>query len=104
MLTSFLQHSHTQKKISAKGFSDITTEIIPAPEFYYAEDYHQQYLAKPGARPYCSAQPTGIPLGTDWIPTDLADKYAPKVPGSFWADKGPRPGCTIAGPNEQFVF
>ena len=34
----------------------ITTEIIPAGPFYYAEDYHQQYLAKPGARPYCSAQ------------------------------------------------
>eukprot|EP00913_Durusdinium_trenchii_P021559 g20260.t1 len=39
----------------------ITTEIVAASDFeqpfYYAEDYHQQYLAKPGARPYCSAQP-----------------------------------------------
>ena len=39
----------------------ITTEIVAASDFevpfYFAEDYHQQYLAKPGARPYCSAQP-----------------------------------------------
>jgi peptide-methionine (S)-S-oxide reductase len=32
-------------------------QVGPATEFYFAEDYHQQYLAKPGARPYCSAQP-----------------------------------------------
>ncbi|MDH5217911.1 MAG: peptide-methionine (S)-S-oxide reductase MsrA, partial [Gammaproteobacteria bacterium] len=35
-----------QKKLSDAGFSSITTEIIMAPAFYYAEDYHQQYLAK----------------------------------------------------------
>eukprot|EP00959_Pyramimonas_sp_CCMP1952_P360456 7548526-Pyramimonas_sp.AAC.1 len=93
-----------QKNISAKGFGEITTEIIPAPEFYYAEDYHQQYLAKPGARPYCSAQPTGIPLGSEFIPKEMAEKHAPKIPESFWADKGPRPGCTINGPNTQFVL
>mmetsp|Transcript_43867 Transcript_43867/g.73043 ORF Transcript_43867/g.73043 Transcript_43867/m.73043 type:complete len:251 (-) Transcript_43867:554-1306(-) len=93
-----------QAKISAKGLSAITTEIIPAPEFHYAEDYHQQYLAKPGARPYCSAQPTGIPLGADWIPKDMLKKHAPKIPEHFWAEKGPKPGCTINGPNEQFKF
>ena len=40
----------------------ITTEINPPAgntTYYFAEDYHQQYLAKPGSRPYCSAQPTG---------------------------------------------
>ncbi len=38
---------------------EITTEIIAAPEFYYAEDYHQQYLAKnPGG--YCGLGGTGI--------------------------------------------
>jgi len=93
-----------QEKISAKGYGTITTEIIPATEFYFAEDYHQQYLAKPGARPYCSAQPTGIPLGAEWLPKETADANAYKIPASFWADKGPRPGCTINGPNEQFVF
>ncbi|MBC7478885.1 MAG: peptide-methionine (S)-S-oxide reductase MsrA, partial [Pseudorhodobacter sp.] len=41
-----------QKALTARGFGAITTEILPAPEFYYAEDYHQQYLEKnPGG--YC---------------------------------------------------
>ncbi|HEX9695980.1 MAG TPA: peptide-methionine (S)-S-oxide reductase MsrA [Actinomycetota bacterium] len=35
-----------QALLREKGFGDITTEIAPAPEFYYAEDYHQQYLSK----------------------------------------------------------
>ena len=44
---------------------EITTEILPAPEFYYAEDYHQQYLAK-NPRGYCGAGGTGVscPIGT----------------------------------------
>jgi peptide-methionine (S)-S-oxide reductase len=51
-------------RLRAAGFSDITTEILPAPEFYYAEDYHQQYLAKnPGG--YCGSGGTGVscPVG-----------------------------------------
>lgn len=48
-----------QAKLIAAGFGDITTEILDAPEFYYAEDYHQQYLAKnPGG--YCGLGGTGI--------------------------------------------
>jgi peptide-methionine (S)-S-oxide reductase len=46
------------------GRGEITTEIVPAPEFYYAEDYHQQYLAKnPGG--YCGLGGTGVscPVG-----------------------------------------
>ena len=53
-----------QKALSAKGFGRITTEIRPAPELYYAEDYHQQYLAKnPGG--YCGLGGTGVscPVG-----------------------------------------
>lgn len=45
------------------GYGPITTEISAGKPLYYAEPYHQQYLAKPGSRPYCSAQPTGVPLG-----------------------------------------
>uniref|UniRef100_A0A7S0WQU7 peptide-methionine (S)-S-oxide reductase n=1 Tax=Pyramimonas obovata TaxID=1411642 RepID=A0A7S0WQU7_9CHLO len=94
-----------QEKLKAKVKAVITTEIIPAPEFYYAEDYHQQYLAKPGARPYCSAQPTGIALGFDWIPKAFLPKHSPKLPETFWEKEGPKPGCTIVhGPNEQFVL
>lgn len=45
--------------LKASGFPEITTEIIEAPEFYYAEDYHQQYLAKnPGG--YCGHGGTGV--------------------------------------------
>uniref|UniRef100_A0A7S2LYH6 peptide-methionine (S)-S-oxide reductase n=1 Tax=Zooxanthella nutricula TaxID=1333877 RepID=A0A7S2LYH6_9DINO len=40
----------------------ISTEIVPAPTFYYAEDYHQQYDAKPGSRQYCGLSPTGAKL------------------------------------------
>ena len=48
-----------QAELSAAGFGRITTEIVEAPEFYYAEDYHQQYLAKnPGG--YCGLGGTGI--------------------------------------------
>ncbi len=53
-----------QKALSAKGFGRITTEIREAPEFYYAEDYHQQYLAKNPAG-YCGLGGTGVscPVG-----------------------------------------
>jgi peptide-methionine (S)-S-oxide reductase len=53
-----------QKRLTAAGYDQITTEIVPAPEFYYAEDYHQQYLAKnPGG--YCGLGGTGVscPVG-----------------------------------------
>ena len=47
------------KLLASSGFDPITTEIVTAPEFYYAEDYHQQYLAKnPGG--YCGLGGTGI--------------------------------------------
>jgi peptide-methionine (S)-S-oxide reductase len=48
-----------QLMLQEAGFGTITTEIIPAAEFYYAEDYHQQYLAKnPGG--YCGLGGTGV--------------------------------------------
>ena len=48
-----------QRVLSKAGYKAITTEIREAPEFYYAEDYHQQYLAKnPGG--YCGVGGTGV--------------------------------------------
>jgi len=48
-----------QAELDRAGFAAITTEIAPAPEFYYAEEYHQQYLAKnPGG--YCGLGSTGV--------------------------------------------
>ena len=49
-----------QKELLNNGFGEITTEIQNNVKFYFAEDYHQQYLAKPGSRPYCSAMPTKV--------------------------------------------
>jgi len=52
-----------QQAIAARGWGPITTEIAPAPEFYWAEDYHQQYLAKnPGG--YCGLGGTGVACPT----------------------------------------
>jgi peptide-methionine (S)-S-oxide reductase len=53
-----------QQRLSAAGYGAITTEIVAAPEFYYAEDYHQQYLAK-NPDGYCGLGGTGVscPIG-----------------------------------------
>jgi peptide-methionine (S)-S-oxide reductase len=53
-----------QEQLSKSGYGTITTEIIEAPEFYYAEDYHQQYLAK-NPDGYCGLGGTGVscPVG-----------------------------------------
>jgi peptide-methionine (S)-S-oxide reductase len=53
------------KALKAKGFGASTTEIVDAPEFYFAEDYHQQYLAK-NPSGYCGLGGTGVscPIGT----------------------------------------
>ena len=52
-------------RLAALGYGPITTEILPAPTFYFAEDYHQQYLAK-NPDGYCGIQGTGAtcPIGT----------------------------------------
>jgi peptide-methionine (S)-S-oxide reductase len=57
-----------QAELKSAGYDDITTEILPLETFYYAEDYHQQYLAKnPGG--YCGLGGTGVscPIG---LPTE----------------------------------
>ncbi len=53
-----------QTALSGRGYGEITTEILPAPTFYFAEQYHQQYLARnPGG--YCGLGGTGVscPIG-----------------------------------------
>jgi peptide-methionine (S)-S-oxide reductase len=52
-----------QRALSKAGYGHITTEITDAPEFYYAEDYHQQYLGK-NPRGYCGLGGTGVSCQT----------------------------------------
>jgi peptide-methionine (S)-S-oxide reductase len=53
-----------QAKLAGAGYGEITTEIVDAPEFYYAEEYHQQYLMK-NPNGYCGLGGTGVtcPIG-----------------------------------------
>ena len=53
-----------QPRLTEAGYGAITTEIVPAPDFYHAEDYHQQYLSKNPAG-YCGIGGTGVtcPVG-----------------------------------------
>ena len=48
-----------QEALRHAGYGPVTTELLPAPEFYYAEEYHQQYLAKNPAG-YCGLGGTGV--------------------------------------------
>ena len=92
----------------------ITTEIAAAADYdqygglwYFAEAYHQQYLASPGARPYCSAQPQGVSLPPfdTWAPAALKDAYAPTLGEDFWKQHAPAKGCSVVNsPNEPIVM
>jgi len=59
-----------QQRLTAAGFGPIMTEIAPAGPFYYAEDYHQQYLAK-NPFGYCPNHATGVKLPDDFVVTPL---------------------------------
>jgi peptide-methionine (S)-S-oxide reductase len=48
-----------QEKLKQAGFGPISTEVLVAPQFYYAEEYHQQYLAK-NPNGYCGLGGTGV--------------------------------------------
>jgi peptide-methionine (S)-S-oxide reductase len=50
-----------QAELRRAGYGEVTTEIAPAPEFFFAEDYHQQYLAK-NPNGYCPVHATGVRL------------------------------------------
>lgn len=60
-----------QQALTNAGYGKITTEILDAPEFYYAEDYHQQYLAKnPGG--YCGLGGTNVSCPVSVFPTSVS--------------------------------
>lgn len=92
---------------------DVASEIKPQNEnatpFFYAHEEYQQYLARPGARMYCSAQPQGVELPpfASWASKEFqTEEYAPKLPPSFWEKHGPKPGCTIGRKDDvaQFIL
>ena len=56
---SLASRDRFQRILTKAGYGKITTEILDAPEFYFAEDYHQQYLAK-NPRGYCGLGGTGV--------------------------------------------
>ena len=66
-----------QQALTEAERDSITTEIAADRTFHFAETYHQQYLARPGSRPYCSAMPTGISLGA------FEDAYF-RLPSQIW--------------------
>jgi len=97
----------------ALGGREIKSEIAAASDYdkygglwYFAESYHQQYLAKPGSRPYCSAQPQGVslPAFETWAPEDLKEKYAPALPEAFWKKYGPRRGCSVTREDDEVIL
>ena len=78
-------------------------------EFFYAEDGHQQYLSKPGSRPYCSAQPLQISLPPyeEWAPGGggaSAQQHAPKLGEDYWKLHAPSPHCVLREPNDPIPW
>ncbi|MBM5806201.1 MAG: peptide-methionine (S)-S-oxide reductase MsrA [Cyanobacteria bacterium M_surface_10_m2_179] len=67
-----------QQLLNANGRGAITTEVAASKPFFFAETYHQQYLARPGSRPYCSARPSGVLL-------DAFAGAAFKLPATVWS-------------------
>jgi peptide-methionine (S)-S-oxide reductase len=59
-----------QAELTRAGYGQITTEIVDAPTYYFAEDYHQQYLAK-NVNGYCPNHQTGVKLPDDLVLTPL---------------------------------
>ena len=64
-----------QTQLAAAGLGKITTEIVPAPEFYFAEGYHQQYLDK-NPNGYCPNHATGVELPADFFKSESAVRKA----------------------------
>ena len=66
---------------------------------------HQQYLARPGSRPYCTAQPLMIsmPPFRSWAPVELRfnAEHTPRCSEAFWEKHKPTEHCALRTPNEQ---
>ena len=89
---------HYGHELASRGFGPITTEIRSQVPFHPAEAYHQQYLARRDSRPYCSAQPTGVPLGS----FSGSDQ---RLPEEVWkAYDWSIPHCVLRGDNSPITI
>ena len=79
--------------LSNDGYPLITTELQLNKQFWYAESYHQCYLAKPGNRQYCSAEPTGRRLPE-------IKEYPSRLPTAFWGVFD----FSIRAPNQPMIW
>jgi peptide-methionine (S)-S-oxide reductase len=70
LATAIASRDMYQEELSKAGYGTITTEIREAPAFYFAEDYHQQYLDK-NPNGYCPNHRTGVALPADFVATPL---------------------------------
>ena len=85
----------------------IVTEVKPLGGFFRAEPAHQQYLAQPGARPYCSARPLMLRSSEDdWRQANLllTPELRPRLSESFWRIHAPTYHCALTLPNEPIVW
>ena len=95
--------------------SEIVTRVVPLlnSAFTLAPPKHQQYLAKPGARPYCSAAPLAVQLppyetwrsaGDGTGASGANDGHRPKLGAAFWRKHGPSPSCVLKVTDEQIAW
>jgi len=110
-----LQLINASKAAYEKAISKtITTEITDANGYEqyggiwnFGEQYHQQYLSKPGSRPYCSAQPQGVSLPEydKWCPfpkdSELYKKHQPTLNEAFWNKHAPKKGCSVVNEKNE---
>jgi hypothetical protein len=71
------------KALATAGYGPITTQIVPAGEFYFAEDYHQQYLYKVPYG-YCPDHSTGVTCPVGILPAWMT----PRTPDGHGRDRG----------------
>ena len=87
-----------QTLLQAAGRGAITTEIASEQPFYFAETHHQQYLARPGSRPYCSARPSGVLL-------DGFEGANFQLPASVWSHYDwSISHCVLRGDNDPILL
>ena len=90
-----------ERALKAKGFGPITTEIRPAPEFYYAEDYHQQYLGQESRRLLRARRHRGFAVRREWRSKQLIEFSAAGLSRSARSACDCRAGARATAPRQD---